>query len=159
MDQFPVRKHIRMPEYDYSTPGYYFVTICSLANRPVFSNDMMQLTPVGEIASRCLEAIPDHLKEVAVDIFCVMPTHVHAIIIVKSVGPPYMAADRSKATLSRAVQQYKAAVSRLSKQPDIWQDGFYDHIIRNDADLAETRDYILHNPAKWQYRAECTQHP
>ena len=31
----------------------------------------------------------------------------------------------------------------------IWQRGYYDHILRNDADLAETRQYILNNPQKW----------
>ena len=28
----------------------------------------------------------------------------------------------------------------------IWQRGYYDHIIRSDTDLAETRQYLLHNP-------------
>ena len=31
-------------------------------------------------------------------------------------------------------------------QKRVWQRGYYDHIIRSDADLAETRRYILHNP-------------
>ena len=33
-------------------------------------------------------------------------------------------------------------------QKHIWQRGFYDHIIRNDTDLAETRTYIQNNPLK-----------
>ena len=41
-------------------------------------------------------------------------------------------------------------LERVSKLPPfqkrVWQRGYYDHIIRSDADLAETRQYILNNP-------------
>ena len=60
-----------------------------------------------------------------------------------------MAADRSKQTVSRAVQQFKAAVSRRSGRKGLWQAGYYDHVIRNDSDLAETRQYIVTNPLNW----------
>ena len=38
-----------------------------------------------------------------------------------------------------------------SKQAGVplWQKGFYDHVIRNDVDLANVRQYILSNPLKW----------
>lgn len=106
----------------------------------------MILTPLGELAGACLEQIPDHSSGVSVDTYCVMPDHIHAIIILGSVGPPYMAADRSKQTLSKVIQQYKAAVSRQTHLSDLWQSGYYDHVIRNQQDLAETRRYIRDNP-------------
>jgi len=28
-DRFPSRKHPRLKSYDYSTPNYYFITICT----------------------------------------------------------------------------------------------------------------------------------
>jgi REP element-mobilizing transposase RayT len=31
----------------------------------------------------------------------------------------------------------------------VWQSRFYDHIIRNDKDLNNIRDYILKNPTQW----------
>lgn len=34
-------------------------------------------------------------------------------------------------------------------QKQFWQRSYYDHILRNDADLAETRQYIRNNPLKW----------
>ena len=37
----------------------------------------------------------------------------------------------------------------LSKQ--LWQDSMYDHVIRNDADLRETMEYIAMNPVKRGY--------
>ena len=83
------------------------------------------------------------------DEYCVMPDHIHVILLLENVGPPYMAADRSKQTVSRAVQQFKAAVSRRSGRKGLWQSGYYDHVIRNDTDLAETRQYIVNNPLNW----------
>ena len=34
--ELPVRKHTRLPEYDYSQPGYYFITICTHNRQPLF---------------------------------------------------------------------------------------------------------------------------
>jgi hypothetical protein len=31
----------------------------------------------------------------------------------------------------------------------VWQRGYYDHIVRNEADLDRIRDYIANNPAHW----------
>ena len=64
-----------------------------------------------------------------------------------TVGTPYMASAHSNPNISRAVQQYKAAVSRRIGRP-VWQRSFYDHIIRNQTDLEETRRYIVNNPLK-----------
>lgn len=31
----------------------------------------------------------------------------------------------------------------------LWQRNYYEHVIRNESDLAEVREYILNNPARW----------
>ena len=36
MDDFPIRKHNRLPGYDYTQPGCYFVTICSKDREHLF---------------------------------------------------------------------------------------------------------------------------
>ena len=38
------------------------------------------------------------------------------------------------------------------KTPGLWQRGFYDHVIRNDADLDAARRYVRNNPVKKQER-------
>ena len=32
----------------------------------------------------------------------------------------------------------------------VWQRNFYEHIIRNDEELANIRRYITENPSKWE---------
>jgi len=45
------RRSIRLPGYDYRTPGAYFITICSWQRECLFGeviNDKMQLSPYGK---------------------------------------------------------------------------------------------------------------
>ena len=45
-----------------------------------------------------------------------------------------------------------ARINELRKSPskDVWQKGFYEHIIRNETDLFNIRKYIELNPLKWE---------
>ena len=147
--EYPARKHPRLKTYDYSQNGGYFITICAQDRMPLFWTSAKALSSVGKITLECLREIPAHFPDIVLDTHCVMPDHVHMILLVEHVGPPYMAADRSKQTISHAVQQFKAAVSRRSGRREIWQPGFYDHIIRNEDDRCEIRKYIQENPLKW----------
>ena len=149
MSNEPVRKHTRLTEYDYSSTGAYFVTICTRDRRPLFWSGPGVLSPEGNTALNCLFDVSRHIPAVKLDVYSVMPDHVHAIFWVEAVGPPYMAADRSKQTVSRTVQQYKSAVTRLTGYKNLWQSGFYEHVIRNSDDLSKIRQYILNNPKKW----------
>jgi putative transposase len=57
-----------------------------------------------------------------------------------------------RALKSRAAKR----INRLRRSPNapVWQRNNYEHVIRNDDDLARIRQYILDNPAKWAEDAE-----
>jgi REP element-mobilizing transposase RayT len=58
----------------------------------------------------------------------------------------------SRQSLSSIIREYKGRVShQIHKiEPGFgWQSRFYDHIIRNEKDLQNIRDYIINNPIKW----------
>ena len=84
------RRSIRMPEYDYSDPGAYFITVC--ASRRVCSfgeivNCQVNPSAVGRIVHRCWVEIPSHSENVELDEFIVMPNHLHGILkIVAQMG-------------------------------------------------------------------------
>jgi putative transposase len=86
------RKHIRLSDWDYSSEGIYFITICC-QNRQVFlgkiSDNQMNHSEIGSIASKYWLEIPDHFPHVKLDEFVVMPNHIHGIIILdySIVGP------------------------------------------------------------------------
>lgn len=156
----PQRKRLRLPEYDYAQPGYYFITVCTrerkqevlcsiepavgaIINRP----PRISLTPLGRIVNETIRAIPDHYPGILVDQFIIMPDHVHLILSFRNIGPDgrQIAAPTP---LSKIIQQMKRIASKQAGVP-LWQKGFYDHVIRNDVDLANVRQYIRNNPLKW----------
>ena len=142
-ERFPNRKHPRMRYFDYSSPHYYFVTICTKDRQCLFGPPN-QLNILGKYAQDKIKEISKHFSDVTVDKFIVMPNHVHMILILHGNG----------ANLSTVIGQYKAAVSReihrIHPDMEIWQSSFHDHVIRNQASYEKIWLYIEGNPAKWQ---------
>lgn len=144
-----LRKHTRLPVYDYSTPGRYFVTMCTDFMQSIFgdiTDGSMRLNEFGTIAHNCWEEVPTHFPEAELDFFQVMPNHVHAILLL---------GDRSH-KLGHIIGSYKAAVTkRIHELPGnsgitVWERSFYDHIIRDEDSLRQIRRYITNNPLKWE---------
>ena len=76
----------RLKGWDYSSAGYYFITICTKNREPFFGDvkgDDIHLNPVGEIANMYWSEIPSHFTNTTLDEFIIMPNHVHGIIVIK----------------------------------------------------------------------------
>ncbi len=74
-----------MKGWDYSSAGWYFVTICTHARNPFFGvvhEGNMFRSDLGEIARRYWLDIPDHFPHALLDEFVIMPDHVHGIIVI-----------------------------------------------------------------------------
>lgn len=180
------RKSPRLPEYDYSNPAYYFVTIFTQNHENHFGSiqdSRMHFNKLGELAEKHLSSISNHYNNVELDYQCIMPNHIHAIIIINNVEDAFTASrenkvkkfnmprdaeiasptyDRTKMTLSKVVQQFKRGVtmesiSLFGKKKEIWQRSFYDRIIRNEKELYNIRKYIEQNPLKWEYERNCPE--
>jgi REP element-mobilizing transposase RayT len=86
------RRSMRLANYDYRSPGAYFVTICVHAGECLLGqvvDGRLQLSDWGQIAWDCWQAIPTHFPHVKLDTFVVMPNHVHGIIVITepAIGP------------------------------------------------------------------------
>lgn len=80
------RKSIRLKEYDYSRGGYYFVTILTHNRKFLFGQFVkgeMVFSEAGKVALNCLVEIPEHFKNAQLDYYCVMPNHIHLILIIE----------------------------------------------------------------------------
>jgi REP element-mobilizing transposase RayT len=78
------RKHLRLTDWDYSSEGVYFTTICCKDRQSYFgsiSNNEIVLSEIGLIASQYWLEIPDHFPHVKLDEFIIMPNHIHGILI------------------------------------------------------------------------------
>ncbi len=157
----PRRKSNRLPEYDYSAPGEYFVTVCTHNRRCILSSisveadalggPRLQLTDIGKTVERYILST-DRIPGCRVDKYVIMPNHVHMILLIESGGAqpengPPRARGRAP-TVSDAVGTLKRLVNREIGH-DIWQRSFHEHVIRNENDYREIWEYIENNPAKW----------
>ena len=85
----PNRKTIRLRTWDYAADAWYFVTICTKDRRHFFGeavDDVMRLSPIGEVAHQFWSEIPQHFRGVEIDAFVDMPNHVHGIIVINRHG-------------------------------------------------------------------------
>jgi REP element-mobilizing transposase RayT len=123
-------KHINIEGYA------YFVTTNIYHRQKIFSNP--------EIANIVLSAI-FFLKEKGyyrIYSFVIMPEHLHLIIL-----------PQNKKTVSQIMHSLKSYTAKkinnlLGRSGKIWQDGFYERIIRNENDLREKAIYIENNPVR-----------
>ncbi|MCL2860370.1 MAG: hypothetical protein FWF46_07470, partial [Oscillospiraceae bacterium] len=86
---FSQRKPIRLKEYDYSTPGHYFITIC-IKNRisllGIISESKIKLSNEGIIVNRYISSISEIYHNVQIDEYIIMPNHIHILINIKEQG-------------------------------------------------------------------------
>ena len=149
-DPRPRRRSLRLPGYDYSQAGAYFVTACT-QNRVVLFGEIIdgdvRLNEMGTIVQQTWDDLPTHYHGIDLDAFIVMPNHVHGIIIL---------ADESarRHAIPEIVRGFKTFSARrvnerAGKSGVLWQRGYYEHVIRNEKALDRIRAYIANNPARW----------
>ena len=167
------RRSIRLKEYDYSQPGAYFITICAHNRKCIFGDILegqLTLNQYGEIVnSEWLKTI-NMRTNLELDAYIIMPNHLHGIISISDF-------DHRRGTLHRAptfehfgkpvsnsiptiIRLFKSSVTKhinaLRGTPGlpVWQRNYYEHVIRNEDDLSEKREYILNNTLKWDLDSE-----
>lgn len=165
----PNRKNLRLRDYDYSQPNYYYVTICTKEMRELFwkrrdknivtEKNKVQcrgahcaseikdfgLSNIGKVVDKAINLIPKKYEAVYVDKYTIMPNHIHIIIVIKT--DENGRAMRAP-TLSTVLNQLKGYVTK-QVNIKIWQKGFYEEIIRNENGYQHIWEYIDTNPQKW----------
>ena len=163
------RRSIRLKEYDYSWAGWYYVTICTKDRECVLGeirNDTVRLSRMGAAVQIFWQNIPNHFSSVELDDFVIMPNHIHGIIILndkprrgKHLGGSFRRGEVTsplpEVSLGKVIAYFKyqstKAINEEQGTPSakVWQRNYYDHIIRNDADLFRIRTYLRNNPLQW----------
>ena len=157
--EYPRKKSNRLPDYDYSQNGAYFITICTKDRKHLLSRiavgtsiarpPAVQLTRIGQLTETAILAIPDRYPGVFVDHYVIMPNHVHLILRLDAGSGRPMVVP----TVGRILQQMKGWVTKQANQP-VWQSRYYDHVIRDDYDYKTKYQYIDENPENWLLRKD-----
>ncbi len=151
-----IRKKLRLNNYDYSTSGCYFVTICTYKKKRIFG-DVESLNGIGKIALEELLNIEKRINNVKIENYVVMPNHIHAIINIgcieadsRSNVEDYLS-PTPDIKLNQIVQLYKAGVTRrvhneIDKHLIVWQKSYYDVILNTKKRYDNAWYYIDNNP-------------
>ena len=149
----PNRKTLRLKDYDYSQNGGYFITFCTKDRLPVLSRiavgkaalrlPKVELTEYGRITEKYISNISSVYPHITVENYVIMPNHVHLLLLVSDGGQ-----GAARPTISAVVRSVKALV-RKETGKSLFQNSFYDHLIRDEADFLLHWDYIASNPEKW----------
>ena len=78
------RRSSRLRGYDYSSAGAYFVTICTKQRECLFReivDGIMRPREAGKVFQLVWDTLPRHYANVDLDIFVIMPNHIHGIIV------------------------------------------------------------------------------
>ena len=155
----PKRKPNRLPEFDYSTPGAYFLTVCTEGRKNLLSTIVgggaldapkLRLTKIGQVVQKHILS-GNRIPGVTVDKYVIMPNHVHMILRVDTQafdGTP-RASSPTNAVIPRFVSAWKRFCHRDIGQT-IFQRSYHDHVVRGDADYLEIWEYIENNPLRWK---------
>ena len=156
--ELPKRKQIRLPEYDYSSLGAYFVTICTQNRRCILSDvavgeglapPAVLLTPIGKCVEEQIRALPLRYSMVSIDKYMIMPNHLHMIVQISG----ETGGTSPSPTLYDVVRVLKSLTTRLSRSrlgdAPLWQRSYHEHVIRGENDYLEIWQYIDTNPARW----------
>jgi REP element-mobilizing transposase RayT len=148
----PRRINLRHASHDYTSPGNYFITICTAGRRPILGwleSDGMHLSRPGVAVQNAWDDLLNHRASILLDQFIIMPDHVHGIITL-------LDTDRTtdRPSLGSVIGGYKSAAARqaniVRNMPGapVWQRGYYDRILFDSRALQNARRYIAMNPER-----------
>ena len=154
-NEFKKRKNLRIPRYNYSNIGYYFITMCTQDRKCTLSNIInndnnnflkLELLPYGIITEKYLKSSNAAYNNLKIYDYIIMPNHVHFICEIKI---------KKEIDSLPANQIIPSVVGTLKKlinkecEEKIWQRNYYEHIIRDEKEYLEILQYIQDNPYKW----------
>ena len=167
----PKRKDLRLKQYDYSSAGAYFVTICIKDRKRILSTiikpsvgvgalddpltPQIHLTEIGKITEKYLLS-SENIPGVKIDRYVIMPDHIHVIIFLY---PDKYASHKDGSSraptptnemLPHIVSTFKRFCNREIGD-NIFQRGYIEHIVRDREDYETRAKYIYENPMRWCY--------
>ena len=171
------RKQIRLPNYDYSDNGAYFITICTKDKKKVLGkvvgdgildvpqsnvigkeNVCVRLLKFGIIVEKAIEFLNEHNDNIDVEKYVIMPNHIHLIVMVNvaqgTSGKPSPTLNNINTRPNEIIPTLISSLKRYTNKQcgvDIWQRSYIDHVIRNERDYLEHWQYIDNNPLKWEF--------
>ena len=140
------RKNIRLASQDYIGRRWYFVTACCDERRRLFARSAV----AQWIVTKLRDAAAEH--SFRVHAYCVMPDHLHLLV----------EGHRDTSNLLDFVGSFKHSTAQTWRRrfrSRLWQQKFYDHILRSKDSPDSVAWYIWMNPVRRGLCAHPEEHP
>jgi putative transposase len=148
-NKYRISSH-HIPNWDYSSRAYYFVTICTAGREHYFgtikvtqNSASLLPTPIGQIAIDNWLDIPKHFPFVVVEDFVVMPEHIHGSLFFqvpdKAIYIPNRFGPQSR-NLASVIRGYKGSVKTYATKNGInfnWHPRYFNSIVFKERDLLQ----------------------
>ena len=151
----------RLKNWDYSSSGWYFVTICT-KNKICYLGTIIKsrrrLSTIGKIVDREWLKTLKIRPNVKLDEYTILPNHIHGIIVIKfpvethcnaSLQNKFGPQRNNLASIIRGFKSASTSIIHTIEPAFQWQLRFYDHIIHSEQTLNRIRWYIRNNHLKW----------
>ena len=163
----------RHPNWNYSSNGIYFITICTLNKNHFFGKiikNKVLLSEKGKIATNHWKEIVKYYPQVILEDFVIMPNHVHGLIRIKNVETTNLGVSNinkvelnnknsiglekwKSSLMAKIINQFKRTTTIEMKNKNLffgWQSRFFDEIIKNEKHYWAIKKYIQDNPKNWE---------
>ena len=152
------RKTTRLNNFDYSSNGAYFITICTHGKQKILCNivgggvldaPLVELSDFGKIIDFQINEMNNIYSDIKVSKYVIMPNHLHLLITVNNVNGTSGTLSPTNATIPAFVSTLKRYCNKKAGI-NLFQRSFHDHIIRDQNDYLKIWEYIENNPQKWE---------
>ena len=170
------RHSTRLKEYDYSSKGLYFITVCAQDKKCMFGkiiNGDMYLNEAGRMIQKWYLKTSAKFPDIECMEYIIMPNHFHCIwhnvradpCVCPNASnnntPCGILGEHMGSPLHRVIQWFKTMTTNeyirninnnqwIPFNKRLWQRNYYEHIIRNQHSYEEISDYIITNPLRWE---------
>ena len=136
----------RLPGFSYIGLHRYSLTICVHERRNVFTNAPL----VAEMLRQISQCTRDW--RFAIPAYCFMPDHLHLLAAAE-------ADDSDLRQFAQRAKQRMGYAYRRTSRSHLWQDGYFEHVLRDDEVTETVARYILANPVRAGLCKEPDQYP
>jgi len=163
----PGHRSIRLPGFDYSSAGLYFITICTCEKKSILGhviNERIELSSIGCIVRESWISIPSHFVATRLHEFVIMPNHLHGIVEIcaklgRSSAAPLPVSAMQAGSIGAIVRSLKAFVTKQARQQlgwsgEVWHRNYFERVLRDGQEFSNATRYILENPLKWEWDRE-----
>ena len=160
MNSKPKRKSLRLESYDYSTPGAYFITVCTENKRKILGNLVghdacdvphIELSAYGEALEKHIGFMSKKYEHITIEKYVIMPDHFHLLLRITDRNCQKHGVSQASRPTKSEVAKFISLLKRYCNKDygkNIWQTSYYDHIVRNEKDYLDIIQYIENNPIR-----------